>query len=119
MSTSSTSSSSEVEQSQLTIGELKELIEMNIRALYVTDKVRLFLVKRVAKHSGQILYGAGVASYRSTKCTDILLRSSGERLTIESALEDILDQTMAELSEKAGFPEWCIKELNADLVFVQ
>ncbi|KAF5607776.1 hypothetical protein FPANT_745 [Fusarium pseudoanthophilum] len=107
--------SSKDEQSQLTVGELKELIEMNIKALCLSDKsdkVRLFLVKRVAEHSGQILYGAGVASYQGTKCTDILLRSSGERLTIESALEDILDQTMAELSEKALFPEWCIKELN-------
>ncbi|KAF5986196.1 hypothetical protein FCOIX_1684 [Fusarium coicis] len=107
----SASSSSDDEQSQLTVGELKEPIEMNIKALCLSDKARLFLLKRVAEHSGQILYGAGVASYRSTKCTDILLRSSGERLTIESALEDILDQTMVELSEKALFPEWCIKEL--------
>ncbi|KAG5796552.1 hypothetical protein H9Q69_004378 [Fusarium xylarioides] len=108
----SSSSPSEVEQSQLTVDELKELIEMNIKALYVPNKARLFLVKRVEKLSGQVLYGAGVASYRSTSCTDIFLRSSGQRLTIESALEDILDQTMAELSEKVLFPEWSIKELN-------
>ncbi|KAF5713140.1 hypothetical protein FMUND_8086 [Fusarium mundagurra] len=106
------SSSSEVEHSQPTVGELKELIEMNMKALYVPKKVRLFLVKRVEKQSGQVLYGAGVGSFESTSCTDILLRSSGKRLTIESALEDILDQTMAKLSEEVLFPEWCIKELS-------
>ncbi|KAF4498610.1 hypothetical protein FAGAP_5215 [Fusarium agapanthi] len=112
---SGSSGSFEVEPSQLTVGELKELIEMNIKALYASNKARLFLVKRVEKQSGQFLYGAGVARFSSTKEPEVFLRSSGERFTIESALEDILDQTMAELSEEVLFPEWCIKELNAPL----
>ncbi|KAF4436901.1 hypothetical protein FACUT_6031 [Fusarium acutatum] len=109
---SSSSESFEIEPSQLTVGELKELIEMNIKALYASNKVRLFLVKRVEKRSGRVLYEAGVATFPSTKEPDVFLRSSDRRFTIESALEDILDQTMAELSEEVLFPEWCIKELN-------
>ncbi|KAF5644001.1 hypothetical protein F25303_6095 [Fusarium sp. NRRL 25303] len=110
MSSSESSESSEVEQSQLTVGELKELIEMNIRAIYSSNKIRLFLVKRVEKRSGQVLYGAGVAMFSNTEDTNVFLRSSGRRLTVESALEDILDQTMAELSEDVEFPEWRIKK---------
>ncbi|KAI1021661.1 hypothetical protein LB503_013265 [Fusarium chuoi] len=107
---SNSSDSSEVEPSQLTVGELKELIEMNMKALYSSSKVRLFLVKRVEKRSGQVLYGAGVAMFSNTEDTHVFLRSSGRRLTVESALEDILDQTMAELSEDVEFPEWRIKK---------
>ncbi|EXL82869.1 hypothetical protein FOPG_04300 [Fusarium oxysporum f. sp. conglutinans race 2 54008] len=103
-------SSSEIE---LTAGELKELIEMNIKALYAFDKVRLFLVKRIEEASGRVLYGAGVATFPSTVETEIFLRSSGRRFTIESALEDILEQTMVKLSKEMLFPEWCVKVLNA------
>ncbi|EXM26518.1 hypothetical protein FOTG_06819 [Fusarium oxysporum f. sp. vasinfectum 25433] len=102
-------SSSEIE---LTAGELKELIEMNIKALYAFDKVRLFLVKRIEEASGRVLYGAGVATFPSTAETEIFLRSSGRRFTIESALEDILEQTMVKLSKEMLFPEWCVKVLN-------
>ncbi|KAF5542886.1 hypothetical protein FMEXI_7288 [Fusarium mexicanum] len=108
----SSSESSEGEPSELTVGELKELIEMNIKALYAPNKVRLFLVKRVEEQSGLFLYGAGVARFSSTKEAKVFLRSSGERFTIESALEDVLDQTIAELSEEVHFSEWCIKERN-------
>ncbi|KAL5597499.1 hypothetical protein FOBRF1_011292 [Fusarium oxysporum] len=103
-------SSSEIEP---TAGELKELIEMNLKALYAFDKVRLFLVKRIEEASGRVLYGAGVATFPSIAETEILLRSSGRRFTIESALEDILEQTMAKLSKEMLFPEWCVKVLNA------
>ncbi|EXK92967.1 hypothetical protein FOQG_05211 [Fusarium oxysporum f. sp. raphani 54005] len=100
-------SSSEIE---LTAGELKELIEIinrtvNIKALYAFDKVRLFLVKRMEEASGRVLYGAGVATFPSTAETEIFLRSSGRRFTIESALEDILEQTMVKLSKEMLFPE--------------
>ncbi|KAI7765532.1 hypothetical protein ACKAV7_010487 [Fusarium commune] len=102
-------SSSEIE---LTAGESKELIEMNIKALYAFDKVRLFLAKRIEESSGRVLCGAGVATCPSPMQAEILLRSSGRRFTVESALEDILEQTMAKLSEEMLFPEWCVKELN-------
>lgn len=85
---------------------------MNIKALYAFDKVRLFLVKRIEEASGRVLYGAGVATFPSTAETEIFLRSSGRRFTIESALEDILEQTMVKLSKEKLFPEWCIKVLN-------
>ncbi|KAH7143025.1 hypothetical protein DER46DRAFT_673184 [Fusarium sp. MPI-SDFR-AT-0072] len=107
-------SSSEIE---LTAGESKELIEIinrtvNIKALYAFDKVRLFLAKRIEESSGRVLCGAGVATCPSPMQAEILLRSSGRRFTVESALEDILEQTMAKLSEEMLFPEWCVKELN-------
>ncbi|KAK2476777.1 hypothetical protein H9L39_12001 [Fusarium oxysporum f. sp. albedinis] len=86
-------SSSEIE---LTAGELKELIEMNIKALYAFDKVRLFLVKRIEEASGRVLYGAG-----------------WQKIHHRSALEDILEQTMVKLSKEMLFPEWCVKVLNA------
>ncbi|KAI3581434.1 hypothetical protein IWW34DRAFT_804131 [Fusarium oxysporum f. sp. albedinis] len=85
---------------------------VNIKALYAFDKVRLFLVKRIEEASGRVLYGAGVATFPSTAETEIFLRSSGRRFTIESALEDILEQTMVKLSKEMLFPEWCVKVLN-------
>ncbi|KAF4955189.1 hypothetical protein FGADI_4771 [Fusarium gaditjirri] len=109
---SSESSSDSPTETELTVGELKDLIEMNIKAIYAFDKVRLFLAKRIEKSSGQVLYGAGVAMFASTTNMDVILKSSGRRRTIESALKDILEQTMAKLSEEMLFPKWCIKESN-------
>jgi len=91
---------------------------VNIKALYSFKNVRLFLVKRVEKQSGQVLYGAGVGTFSNTEETKVFLQSSGRRLTVESALEDILDQTMAELSEEVEFGDWCIKESKGNYYIV-
>ncbi|KAG7410749.1 hypothetical protein DER46DRAFT_667384 [Fusarium sp. MPI-SDFR-AT-0072] len=76
---------------------LKELIQMNIAALYASMPVtKLFVCKR------DELYVAGVATPHTCGHGSVLLKSI-ECLTAEGALESLLEETAKELTKEMNF----------------
>ncbi|KAF5588200.1 hypothetical protein FPCIR_7218 [Fusarium pseudocircinatum] len=76
---------------------LKELIQMNVAALFASMSVtKLFVCKR-----GE-LYVAGVATPHTCGHGSVLLKSI-ERTTVEGALESLLEETAKELTTEMNF----------------